>query len=182
MYEAAKEHAETKLKAALCSFKCYLDEDIETFLHLKAIEYINRGWCSVYLILNEAQFLKGKLKIEAYFTLSHKTLAVNGNISKSKIQTIGGFKQMESLHFVLIGQLGKYISKEKEVEKISNINSKQILDYAFEVIKESSELIPCRCVMVECNDDPKVHKIYTNYGFKDFQHDGEHQQFFKLIN
>lgn len=57
MYEAAKEHAETKLEAALCSFKCYLDEDIE-----------------------------------------------------------------------------------------------------------------------------KVHKIYTNYGFKDFQHDGEHQQFFKLIN
>ena len=62
------------------------------------------------VILNEELFLEGKLKIEAYFTLTHKTLCVNEDMSKTKVKEIDGFKKTaKSLHFVLIGQLGKFV-------------------------------------------------------------------------
>lgn len=64
---------------------------------------------------------------------------------------------------------------------ISDISSTQILDYAFEVITGASHLIPCRCVMVECSDNEKVQRVYTDYGFKFFQYDGEHYQFYKKV-
>lgn len=38
----------------------------------------------------------------------------------------------------------------------SSITSREILDYAFEVIYASSALIPCKCALVECSDEEKV--------------------------
>lgn len=46
---------------ALASFRCDLDKDIETFLHEKALNFIERGWCSVYLIVDEAEFDNGHI-------------------------------------------------------------------------------------------------------------------------
>ena len=166
----------------MSDFECSQDSDIETFLHTRAKEFIERKLCSVYLILNEELFLKGTLKIEAYFTLSHKTLCVNDDMSKTKIKEIDGFKTAKSLHFVLIGQLGKYILKNEDNTYIrSEITSKEILDYAFEVIYASGDLIPCRCVLVECNNEEKVKKTYEDYGFKFFQNDGVHNQYYKIL-
>lgn len=168
---------------ALSNFKCSQDLDIETFLHTKAKDFLERGLCSIYLILNEDYFLKNELKIEAYFTLSHKTLCVKNEMSKTKIKEIDGFKTAKSLHFVLIGQLGKYILKNENGMFIrSEITSTEILDYAFEVIYTSSSLIPCRCVLIECSNEEKVKKTYENYGFKFFQNDGEHNQYYKVLS
>lgn len=63
----------------------------------------------------------------------------------------------------------------------SEVKSLEILNRAFEVIYKAHELINCRCVLVECNDNDKVHKVYTTYGFKYLQDDGEHKQFYKRI-
>ena len=146
-----------------------------------ALKYLEREWCSVYLILDEFAFDSGKIDIEAYFTLSHKSL-VSANISKSKIQKTAGFKDVEAIHFVLIGQLGKFMKiTDTEKEIYAEITSSEILDYAFEIIRDSSSLIPCRCVLVECSENPKVQKIYTDYGFSYFQFDGEHYQFYKRV-
>ena len=169
--------------SALLDFKCSLDLDIETFLHTNALKFLERGWCSVYLIVNEDLFLKGQLKIEAYFTLSHKTLCVTDNMSKSKIKEIDGFKNAESLHFVLIGHLGKYAFRNTNATyDCSEITGKEILDYAFDVIYSSSDLIPCRCVLVECSDEEKVRNLYKNYGFKFFQNDNRHNQYYKVLD
>lgn len=163
-------------------FRCSQDTDIESFLQNRAIEFLNRGLCSVYLILDEELFMQGKISVEAYFTLSHKTLCVQDGMSKSKIKEIDGFKTATSLHFVLIGQLGKYILKKEDGTYIrSSITSKEILDYAFEVIYASSALIPCKCVLVECNDEPKVRQAYEDYQFKFFQNDGKHNQYYKVL-
>ena len=143
--------------------------------------FLERGWCAVYLILNEESFDLGKIKVEAYFTLSHKSLIPEW-ASKTKIQSASGFKGTESIHFVLIGQLGKHVEQiDGKPDTRSAITSTEILDYAFEVIRASSNLIPCRCVLVECNDNPKVQKVYTDYQFSEFQYDGEHYQFYKRI-
>ena len=72
-----------RLSDALNSFRCYTDEDIEIFLRQKSIQFVNRKWCSVYLLIDEDEFDKGHIKIAAYFTLSHKSLISEG-ISKNK--------------------------------------------------------------------------------------------------
>ena len=168
------------LSDALNNFKCYKDIDIETFLNSKALEFIKRGLCSVYLIVNEQAFDKGYIQIEAYFTLSHKTLIPEG-ISKNKIKTVSGFNNTTSIHFVLIGQLGKYIQKTNDNIISSKITGKEILDYAFDIIRTASDLIPCRCVLVECKEDQKVQKVYKDYNFSFLQYDNHHYQFYKRI-
>lgn len=155
--------------------------DIESFLRTKALTFLERGWCSVYLIVDETSFDAGKIKIDAYFTLSHKSLIAEG-LPKTKIKATSGFKDSSSIHFVLIGQLGKYITKSDDgVEYRANITSSEILDFAFDVIRSSSALIPCRCVLVECSENPKVQQVYKNYHFSEFQYDGEHYQFYKRL-
>ena len=158
-----------------------MDEDIENFLRQKAIQYIQRNWCAVYLIVDEQEFDSGRIKVDAYFTLSHKTL-IPSAASKTTVKNASGFKEAESVHFVLIGQLGKHIEQLENGElRAPDISSHEILDDAFEIIRASSALIPCRCVLVECSDNKKVHKVYTDYQFKKFQFDGEHHQFYKQI-
>ena len=66
------------LSDALDCFRCYKDIDIESFLREKAFTYLKRGWCSIYLIVDEAAFDAGKIKVDAYFTLSHKSLNAAG--------------------------------------------------------------------------------------------------------
>ena len=170
-----------RLSDALDNFRCYKDEDIETFLRSNALTYIERNWCSIYLLLDEAAFDRGKIKVDAYFTLSHKSL-IAGNASKSRVQSAAGFKNAESIHFVLIGQLGKYMEqKDGHLPWCADITAAEILDYAFEIIHSASNLIPCRCALVECSENPKVQKIYTDYDFSFFQFDGEHYQFYKRL-
>lgn len=169
------------LSDALNNFRCYKDADIENFLQHKAITFLERGWCSVYLILDEDSFNAGKIEIDAYFTLSHKTLIPAG-ASRSAIQSAGGFKDADSIHFVLIGQLGKYMAATGEArDRCVAVTSQEILDFAFEIVRFSSSLIPCRCVLVECNDNPKIQKVYADYGFSLFQRDGERFQLYKRI-
>lgn len=159
-------------------FRCEQDKDIETFLHEKAMDFEERRLCSVYLILDEDSLDSGKLKIEAYFTLSHKTLAVDLNsMSKTNIKKYGGFVTAKTLHFVLIGQLGKHVTKSER----SSVTGAYILDLAFEIIQEASDLIPCKYVLVECGDEQKVQKFYQDNAFKFFQNDGEHNQYCKKI-
>lgn len=174
---------EKALQDALLSFRCAQDEDIEDFLHSKAVEFFNRGWCSVYILFNEEAFNENSLVIEAYFTLSHKSLVSDSEtMSTSSIRRYGGFKTAKTLNFVLIGQLGKWvIGNEEEGYTRSAVSGEEILDKAFEIIHAAAELIPCRYAMVECSDNPNVIKAYTDYGFTFFQKDGKHNQYCKLI-
>ena len=138
----------------------------------KAISFVQRGWCSVYLIVDEDAFDNGELKIIAYFTLSNKVLNL-----PEKVKDISGIKNSEYVHFILIGQLGKFIDQDC----FADISSQEILEYAFEIIYSVNYLIPCRCTLVECSDEEKIHQVYKDYGFIYFQFDGEHHQFYKRI-
>lgn len=165
-------------------FKCSKDLDIEEFLRKKAVQFEDRGWCNVYLLLNKEELSKKKFKVEAYFTLSHKVIGLCDGVSKTKMREIKSLSQDNNIHFVLIGQLGKHIyidDTNEENNCRSEITSHEILDRAFEVIGKSHDLIPCRCVLVECSDDEKVHNVYKDYNFKYLQFDGEHHQFYKSI-
>ena len=172
------------LDSAILSFRCSKDTDIETFLHEKAIPYYQQKLCSVFLLLNKESFNAGKLRIDAYFTLSHKNiLSAHAAVSsKNKGKITGGFRSREILEFVLIGQLGKHIYIDANgIKHSAEITGAEILDQAFEVMRQASMLIPSRCALVECSDDPNVRKIYEDYQFTFLQKDGEHNQYYKLI-
>ena len=182
MQEAAAQQAENQLVAALNMFKCSKDADIETFLHTKAVEFEKRGYCTVYLILDEEEFENGRLSIQAYFTLSHKSLGINPEVSKTVRGKIAANREAELVHFVLIGQLGKYIEKDIAGKYHStNISAEDILNDAFDVIQRASDIIVCRGVLVECSSEEKVHTVYKNYGFSYLQYDEPHYQFYKRI-
>lgn len=169
------------LSEALDSFRCCLDPDIEDFLRHKTELFLSRKWCSIYLILVKEDFISKRITVAAYFTLSHKAV-IPDFASKSAIQKTSGFKDSRVIPFVLIGQLGKYKAKGTDGKIVSSdISSKEILDFAFEVIQESNNLIPCRCALVECSANPQVQQAYKNYGFSYFQFDGEHHQLYKTI-
>ena len=100
--------------------------------------------------------------------MSHKSMVADPeNMSNRAITRYGGFKSAKTLDFVLIGQLGKYIDGEQR----SEISGTEILDEAFDVIRQASELIPCKYVLVECSDEEKVCAFYENYQFSFFQKD-----------
>ena len=68
LLERAEEtHGSAHLYDALRSFQCCRDEDIEHFLQEKAVEFLRRNWCSVYLLVDEQAFDAGRIKIDAYF-------------------------------------------------------------------------------------------------------------------
>lgn len=144
------------------------------------MQYLERGWCSTYLVVDEDSFDNNVLNIQGYFTLSHKAL-IPRFASKGKIKETGGFKEAESIHFVLIGQLGRYIDKNDDAIIYGNVSGNELLNYAMEIIRSVDSLIPCRCALVECSDNVKLHEFYTKYGFKFFQQDELHYQFYIRI-
>lgn len=182
MQEAAAQQAQNQLSAALCDFKCAKDADIETFLHNKATEFEKRGFCTVYLILDADAFEKGNISVQAYFTLSHKSIQIDENVSKTVRKRIAASKDADITHFVLIGQLGKYIAETGNGEYYqTEVSSTDILDDAFEIIRKANEMIACRGVLVECSAEEKIHMVYKNYGFAFLQYDDPHFQFYKRV-
>lgn len=159
-------------------FKCDKDSDIETFLHDKAINHLERGICNVFLILDEAEFDNNNIKVLAYYTLSHRSVGFHDETSKTKIKDVSGFKDRISTHVVLIGQLGKYISNGNSAELCIS----DILEFAFETIRASNELIPCRAVLIECSETIHNLQIYENEGFKFLQIDNDFYQYYKILD
>lgn len=166
---------------AMSLFRCDLDKDIGTFLCDRAMAFDKANICRVYVILDEQALALQEIKIDAYFTLSYKALEFPESLSKTKRKAITDKKDSALSNFVLIGQLGKYIEKISENEyKRASITSKEILDFAFEIIRENNRLIPCKFVLVEVkvsDNDYKVIQKYEEYGFQIFQDDGKFHQY-----
>lgn len=182
MQEAVAQQAEDKLVTALKMFRCAKDADIETFLHDKAIEFEKRGYCTVYLVLEAEAFKSGNISIQAYFTLSHKSIGFNSEVSRTVRGKVATHRDAEITHFVLIGQLGKYIERIGQDEYYeTEVSSTDILNDAFDMIQKASDIIVCRGVLVECSAEEKIHTVYKNYGFSFLQCDEAHFQFYKRV-
>ena len=116
------------LDKALLSFRCSPDPDIERFLHEDAIPYYKRKLCSVYLLLNEEAFFDGRLQIDAYFTLSHKSIIAEevetSNTQKKKVT--GGFADKPILEFVGDGSLVGCVGIQDGKSRFENLQCKSV--------------------------------------------------------
>lgn len=176
--------SEMELTESLRQFKCTKDNEIQTFLQEKAIQYEDRGWCSTYVLVNENKLEKEqKLFVEGYFSLSNKVIELSNSISKTKKKKLfnGLDKNDEYMHFILIGQLGKFIDEEGSKSILGEISGRELLNQAFEIIFQVKERIVCNCVLIECKDEVKVRKIYEGYGFQELQKEDGLVQYIKFI-
>lgn len=160
------------LAEALCCFQCCKDHDVQDFLNTKAINFEKRGWATTYLLLTKEAFENGELKIEGYFSLTHKAVVFGDDASLSKRQKLTGKKKAETESFVLIGQLGKSIVDNGDgTITESSLTANDLLGDAFSIIQQSSDFIICRNVIIECKPIEKVKKLYEDYGFINLQYD-----------
>ena len=70
---SAGEYKDILVEALRC-FGGVKDHDVQDFLNTKAINFEKRGWVTTYLLLSQEAFEQGILKIEGYFSLTHKAV------------------------------------------------------------------------------------------------------------
>lgn len=183
---------EEKTTALLKRFRNTLDPDIENFLKEKAIRFEKRKWCSTYLIVDLDKLDKGEdFIVEGYFTLSNKVLEISETVSNSQKRKLsnGMTNNNDYMHFILIGQLGKYIDKNQNT--YGNTSMNELLSSAFLIIKQAANLIVCSNVLLECkkvselepdgNDRRKLHEMYQNAGFHPLQESDDYIQYYFTI-
>lgn len=171
---------------ALRNFKCYKDSDVQDFLNFKAIDFEMRGWSTTYLLLSEENFKNGNLFIEGYFSLTHKAVIFDDEVSLSSRKKLSGNKKAKTESFVLIGQLGKRMECKKDgVVICSQLSAIDLLNDAMSIIQQSSDYIISRNVIIECKPIEKIKSIYENYGFTDLQYDEDealHTLYLRMAN
>ena len=163
-----EELGEGRVRELLSSFSCPLNEDVEMFLHRKAIEFAKQGFSQTHLVYAS---YKGKAEIAGYFTLANKYITVSADaISKTLRKRINKFAvynpliRSYCLSAPLIAQLGKNYSNG--LNKL--ITGDELLKIACDKVSRIQFDLGGRFAYLECEDKPKLVDFYTSNGFCDF--------------
>ncbi|MCL2086034.1 MAG: acetyltransferase [Oscillospiraceae bacterium] len=166
---------ELNLKSAIQSFSCR-DNEVESFLKNKAIDFEVRHKSRTYLMLDEEESDVDEPIIYGFFTLTMKTLELTQSLSKSTIKKIDGFsKDVRATEAILLGQLGK--NKDYQTQ----IDGQSILDEAIETVYDIHKLVGGRIVFLECVEHPKLIDFYERNGFISLQKSGDYLQMIRYL-
>ena len=161
------------LENMLLSFHCTNDEDIQDFLHHKAIEFEKIAKSRTYLIIDQEQLEEpyitlDKVVIYGYVSLTVKVLALPEHISNRVRKQLDGFsakrhgKPISHFPCYLIGQL----ARNSEVPK-NSISGAELLDFAYDIIDTAVDAVGGRYILIECNDNNKLIKFYQENSFSE---------------
>lgn len=170
------------LTQILSSFSCKQDEDIENFLHNKAIEFERLSKARTYLICDAEQlaaddFYLDQLKIYGYVAIALKILSVPEDWSNRKRKELDGLsakfhgEPIKDFSCYLIGQL----SRNSNVPHDS-ISGAELLQVAYDVIAAAVDAVGGRYMMIECQEKDELINFYSENGFEEIQRssDGVH--------
>lgn len=165
------ELGEERVMEILAEFDCAYNEDVNYFLHEKAIEFTKRGFSTTYLVFLS---FRGEPALVGYFAIAMKSIdfyKLSGFNSryKNKITTYATYDQRLKKHTLpvyLIGQLGKNYNAVDEV--LSLFSGEQLLRLACDRVKFIQSLSSGRFVYLECEDTPALLKFYEGNGFRVF--------------
>lgn len=147
--------------------------DVEYFLHSKAIQFEKMAISTTHLIFSE---YKGNDVLVGYFSVANKPLTMSkrnySNLSSSqKRKLCQGGRKTESggyvLNSYLIGQIGKNYSKEALQTK--SITGKMILSLAYDTLLQAKMIVNAKYVWLECADTPKLLDFYKSFGFSEIK-------------
>lgn len=162
------ELGEEQTTELLSGFLCPLNEDVETFLRKKAIEFAKQGLSQTHLVFAS---YKQKWELAGYFTLANKYITVNADVvSKTLRKKINRFATYDPkiraycLSAPLIAQLGKNYANG--LNKL--ITGDELLKIACEKVSKIQLDLGGKFAYLECEDKPKLIEFYTSNGFCDF--------------
>ena len=169
---------EVSLKETLSMFRCVnceseTSQDVTRFLTEEAFEMEKAGITRTYLILNDAEWEKGKIQLDGYFSIALKVLYFK-NIEKDILEGIFGDSTRKNCPAYLIGQLARS-------EKSNRGSGVQILTTALEYISEASDIVGGRLIYLDCVRDKE--KYYKDNGFKFLQekHNSQLIQMYRVL-
>ena len=139
--------------------------DIEIFLHEKAIKFEKSSISSTYVVFSVDNEILG------YFTIANRSLVIPkenfGILSKTQQKKLGNsaaiLKNGDLMtSSFLLGQLGKNYSDDIE----NLITGRELLTFAYDLFLKIKELINVKYIWLECQNEPKLISFYQNFGFK----------------
>lgn len=152
----------------LSKFSCPLNEDVDAFLHRKAIEFAKQGFSQTHIVYAS---YKSCPEIAGYFTLANKYITINrGKISNTLRKRINKFAtfdpaiQAYCLSCPLIGQLGKNYADG--MDKL--ITGDELLKIACDKVARVQFDLGGKFVYLECEGKPKLLEFYSTNGFCEF--------------
>lgn len=142
--------------------------DVEYFLHQKAIKFEKMALSTTYLLFITFQ---QKSILVGYFSLANKPLMIKkknyeklSNNQKRKLSQYGTrIDNIYRINSYLIGQLGKNYAPEALQTKA--INGDKILTLAYQTVLNAKQLINAKYVWLECENKPKLLEFYKKFGF-----------------
>ena len=175
-----------ELKPLLSSFLCSEDEDIEQFLHNRAIDFERLSKSRTYLVFDEEELTTKKiteLTIYGYISLALKLLTVPADTSNRVRKELDGLNAkihgelIEDFPCYLIGQLSRNSTVPSD-----SLTGKELLSFAQDVISTAVEAVGGRFMMIECRDSQKLVDFYNANGFKEISRvPDNHQPMIQMI-
>ncbi|MBB3111993.1 GNAT superfamily N-acetyltransferase [Paenibacillus phyllosphaerae] len=150
------ETEEGEVQKYLSSFCCSKNEEVESFLHNRAIDAEKRDFARTSLVIDDQTDTN---EIIGYFTVTVKPFHFSEDISKSTKQKLSGSKNSENFTTTLIAQLGRSDPYKGQV------SGKEILELALHRCKEIKQLTGLRIVCVEYEDVQPLRDFYEENGF-----------------
>lgn len=163
-----EEAGEDTAKRILSTFLCPLNEDVETFLKVKAIEFARQGLSQTHLVFTS---YKNEPTLVGYFTLASKYITVSSKkLSSTLKKRIAKFSVHDSrihaycLSAPLIAQLGKNYANGYA----SLITGDELLTMACNKVAKIQLDLGGRFAYLECEDKQPLIDFYTRNGFCEF--------------
>lgn len=156
-----------RLNRILLNFHCEKDNDIENFLHNKAVEFDSLAKAKTYLVCDEDAMTKGRFDILGYISVSLKALILPEVMSIRQRKDIDGYSG--KLHGMPIREIPCYLIGQlaKNSDIIQNsVSGKDLLSYATAVIRNAAKAVGGRYMMIECHDNEKLLSFYKQNDFK----------------
>lgn len=141
--------------------------EVATFLKNKAIDFERADLSTTHIVFDLED---DKAYMLGYFSLAMKPLHITkrnfdklSKNQKKKLKLNGRTSDHEgyNLSSCLIGQLGKNCSETTK----GKISGEELLTIAYKMLLDVKKMVGCRYVWLECEDEPKLLKFYTDFGF-----------------
>lgn len=171
--------AEEDIQKLLFSFKT-LDsqdstgaDDVEYFLHNKAIQFEKMDLARTYLVMST---YKSKQILVGYFSISNKPLTLPNKqfrkLTKSlQRRLLGMGTRAEQSSYVikgyLLGQLGKNFSQEARLANCCTGND--LIQIAYRKVAEAHRIVGGRILYLECENVAKIIDFYKSNGFNQIE-------------
>lgn len=158
------EFGKKKAFELLSKFSCPLNNDVEEFVHQKAIPFERAGMARTYLVVAEDS--QTSYGICAIYSITTKSISISKEMTNSFRKKAFGttYAVGNPANTILIGQLAKNYQDGNDQYITGEILMSLIIDY----VRKIDILVPSVSVYVECENKECLKKYYEKYGFVNF--------------